>query len=90
MSTPARKRLARTLRGDEQTAFSVELVYEPDQFFLPHQDSEKDDSMIGTLVVTLPSRFTGETEALFTGELQARERDETGLDWLTAQWSPDA
>jgi hypothetical protein len=35
------------------------LVYEPDQFFLPHQDSEKDDSMIGTLVVTLPSRFTG-------------------------------
>jgi hypothetical protein len=35
------------------------LVYEPDQFFLPHQDSEKDDSMIGTLVVTLPSAFTG-------------------------------
>jgi predicted 2-oxoglutarate/Fe(II)-dependent dioxygenase YbiX len=35
------------------------LVYEPDQFFLPHQDSEKDDSMVGTLVVTLPSRFTG-------------------------------
>jgi hypothetical protein len=35
------------------------LVYEPDQFFLPHQDSEKDDSMVGTLVVTLPSSFTG-------------------------------
>ena len=35
------------------------LVYEPNQFFLPHQDSEKDDSMIGTLVVTLPSTYTG-------------------------------
>ena len=35
------------------------LVYEPDQFFLAHQDSEKDDSMIGTLVVTLPSSYTG-------------------------------
>ncbi len=35
------------------------LVYEADQFFLPHQDSEKDDSMVGTLVVTLPSAFTG-------------------------------
>ena len=35
------------------------LVYEPSQFFLAHQDSEKDDSMIGTLVVTLPSSYTG-------------------------------
>jgi 2OG-Fe(II) oxygenase superfamily len=35
------------------------LVYSPGQFFLPHQDSEKADDMIGTLVVTLPSRFTG-------------------------------
>jgi hypothetical protein len=35
------------------------LVYQPDQFFLAHQDSEKDDSMIGTLVVTLPSSYAG-------------------------------
>src|SRR6185369_435601 len=35
------------------------LVYEPGQFFLAHQDSEKDDSMIGTMVVTLPSSYTG-------------------------------
>jgi hypothetical protein len=35
------------------------LVYEKGQFFLPHQDSEKHDEMIGTLVVTLPSRFQG-------------------------------
>jgi hypothetical protein len=31
------------------------LVYGKGQFFLPHQDSEKDDTMIGTLVVSLPS-----------------------------------
>jgi 2OG-Fe(II) oxygenase superfamily len=47
------------------------LVYEPDQFFLPHQDSEKDDSMIGTLVVTLPSRFTG--GELVVGHNEERE-----------------
>src|SRR5688572_15023104 len=35
------------------------LVYEPGQFFVPHQDSEKEDGMIGTLVVTLPSVFSG-------------------------------
>src|SRR6266571_6667873 len=35
------------------------LVYGKGQFFLPHQDSEKDDAMIGTLVVTLPSSHTG-------------------------------
>jgi predicted 2-oxoglutarate/Fe(II)-dependent dioxygenase YbiX len=35
------------------------LVYETNQHFLVHQDSEKDNSMIGTLVVTLPSSYTG-------------------------------
>ncbi|MEO6126052.1 MAG: 2OG-Fe(II) oxygenase [Ilumatobacteraceae bacterium] len=35
------------------------LVYETDQFFAPHQDSEKNDEMIGTLVVMLPSRSSG-------------------------------
>ena len=35
------------------------LVYEPGQFFAAHQDSEKDDRMIGSLVVLLPSRSTG-------------------------------
>jgi hypothetical protein len=28
------------------------LVYAPGQFFAPHQDSEKTDDMIGTLVVS--------------------------------------
>lgn len=35
------------------------LVYEPGQFFVPHQDSEKGDGMIGTLAVILPSAFSG-------------------------------
>jgi hypothetical protein len=36
------------------------LIYERGQFFAPpHQDSEKAQDMLGTLVVILPSRFTG-------------------------------
>ena len=45
------------------------LVYEPTQFFLAHQDSEKDDSMVGTLVVTLPSSYAG-------GELMVAHNEE--------------
>jgi hypothetical protein len=41
------------------TDFHSMLVYAPNQFFIAHQDSEKDDAMIGTLVVTLPSAYTG-------------------------------
>ena len=33
------------------------LVY--GKILLPHQDSEKDDAMVGTLVVSLPSAHTG-------------------------------
>ncbi|MGW5152047.1 2OG-Fe(II) oxygenase [Rhodococcus koreensis] len=35
------------------------LVYTRRQFFRPHQDSEKDDRMIASLVITLPGTFTG-------------------------------
>ncbi len=35
------------------------LVYARGQFFVPHQDSEKADRMVGSLVVTLPSSCTG-------------------------------
>ena len=45
------------------------LVYETNQHFLAHQDSEKDDSMVGTLVVTLPSSYTG-------GELMVGHNEE--------------
>ena len=39
--------------------FHSMLVYAKGQFFVPHQDSEKADAMIGSLVVTLPSSFKG-------------------------------
>jgi hypothetical protein len=56
------------------------LVYEPDQFFLAHQDSEKDDSMVGTLVVTLPSRYTGgELMVGHNGEQEAYRGSTTAL-----------
>ncbi|MGH9075312.1 MAG: 2OG-Fe(II) oxygenase, partial [Acidimicrobiales bacterium] len=45
------------------------LVYAPGQFFLRHQDSEKEDAMVGSLVVTLPSAFTG-------GALEVEHRGE--------------
>ena len=48
------------------------LVYEPGQFFLAHQDTEKDDSMVGTLVVTLPCSYAG-------GELMVDQRGAAGL-----------
>jgi predicted 2-oxoglutarate/Fe(II)-dependent dioxygenase YbiX len=35
------------------------LVYGEGQFFLPHQDSEKHDEMVGSLVVMLPSVHAG-------------------------------
>jgi len=56
------------------------LVYEPNQFFLVHQDSEKDDSMIGTLVVTLPSSYTGgELMVEHNGERKAYRGSKTAL-----------
>jgi len=45
------------------TSLGAELhsmrLYERGQFFAEHQDSEKDDQMVATLVVMLPSRSTG-------------------------------
>jgi hypothetical protein len=56
------------------------LVYEPDQFFLAHQDSEKDDSMVGTLVVTLPSSYAGgELVVGHNGEQMAYRGSKTAL-----------
>lgn len=35
------------------------LLYGPGDFFVPHRDSEKEDGMLGTLVLVLPSDFSG-------------------------------
>jgi hypothetical protein len=60
---PALDRIRRRLGLPEACRLEARLhnllVYAPGQFFLAHQDSEKTDRMIGTLVVSLPSRFTG-------------------------------
>ena len=42
-----------------EAEFHAMLVYGPGQFFAPHQDSEKVDAMVGTLVVMLPSEAKG-------------------------------
>jgi hypothetical protein len=51
LGLPARCRLTAELHSM--------LVYEPGQFFVAHQDSEKDDAMIATLVIMLPSKHSG-------------------------------
>ncbi len=35
------------------------LLYEPGGFFVPHKDTEKQAGMFGSLVITLPSTFSG-------------------------------
>ncbi len=50
------------------------LVYDKGQFFAPHQDSEKDDDMVATLVVTLPSRHTGGQLVVHEADRQAAYR----------------
>lgn len=56
-------RIARDLGVPEGASLRAELhnllVYEPGQFFAPHQDSEKADGMIGSLVILLPSDAKG-------------------------------
>jgi hypothetical protein len=46
------------------------LVSTPGQFFVPHQDSEKADDMVASLVVALPGNLTG-------GALRVTHRGET-------------
>lgn len=51
------------------------LLYEKGSFFLPHQDGEKIDRMVATLVIALPSSHAG-------GELVVRhEGRETAIDF---------
>ena len=57
-----------------QPVFHSMLVYAPGDFFVPHQDSEKEDGMIASLVVTLPSRFTGGTLRVDHGNTAKRYR----------------
>ena len=70
---PELERIRRGLGLPEECRLSASLhnmlVYEPGQFFLPHQDTEKQDGMIGSLVVLLPSDHKG-------GSIQVEHHDE--------------
>jgi len=62
---PTVERLKNELGLPQQSRLKAELhdvlIYAPGQFFLPHQDSEKSDGMVATLVVVLPSPHSGGT-----------------------------
>jgi len=58
------------------------LVYAPGQFFVPHQDSEKDDAMLGSLVVTLPSSFTGGALVIEHGGESATYRSSKNISFV--------
>ncbi len=46
------------------------LIYEKGGFFLSHKDSEKEKGMFGTLIIDLPSKFTGgELNITFENEI---------------------
>ncbi len=53
------------------------LVYTRGQFFVPHQDSEKSDEMVASLVVTLPSSLKGGSLVV---EHRGRGGDVPGLE----------
>ncbi len=62
---PTVERLKDELGLPQQSRLKAELhdmlIYAPGQFFLSHQDSEKSDGMVATLVVVLPSPHSGGT-----------------------------
>ena len=55
------------------------LIYAPGQFFVPHQDSEKSDAMVGTLAVTLPGTSRGGALVVEHGEARATYRSSDTL-----------
>ncbi|MGK3995637.1 2OG-Fe(II) oxygenase [Sorangium sp. So ce1024] len=57
--TTIQQRLGLPEGGKLEAVLDKMLVYGPGQFFAPHQDSERADDMVGTLVVELPSRHEG-------------------------------
>ncbi len=76
--TPMLDRLRADLGLPEGCRLKAELhsmlVYEPGQFFAPHQDSEKSDDMIASLVVMLPSNASGGDLVVGLGDQAATHR----------------
>ncbi|KAL5607563.1 hypothetical protein ACKRZS_000630 [Fusarium odoratissimum] len=66
------------------------LLYEPGSFLQPHKDSEKEQGMIGTLFVCLPSQHEGGDVCLSFGSQKRRlstaencEFDLTAMSWYS-------
>ena len=58
------------------------LIYEQGDFFLPHKDSEKEEGMFGTLIIGLPSRYTGgELLVSFEGITETADFAQTSSDY---------
>jgi len=57
------------------------LIYETGDFFLSHRDSEKEKGMFGTMVITLPSKYTGgDLIVKFEGDTEAINFSEASAD----------
>ncbi|MBT7445129.1 MAG: 2OG-Fe(II) oxygenase [Methylococcales bacterium] len=54
-----KKQLGLPIQGKLKAHLHNALIYEKGQFFQPHQDSEKGEGMVATLVVVLPSFYRG-------------------------------
>ncbi len=60
------------------------LVYEPGQFFQAHQDSEKQDGMVATLVLVLPCKHAGGSLVIdHSGEKKCVQTSRAAKDKLT-------
>lgn len=72
-----------------EAQFHSLLVYERGQFFAPHQDSEKNDAMVASLVVVLPSPFSG-GELVVHGKEGARRYAGSRTDTTLITYYADA
>jgi hypothetical protein len=57
-----------------EAVFDKLLIYGEGEHFAPHQDSEKEDGMVGTLVVILPSEYRGGEVSVALGAEKKRFR----------------
>ncbi|KAI0544998.1 hypothetical protein F4679DRAFT_600038 [Xylaria curta] len=71
--------------------FHKVLLYEPGSFFTAHKDSQKEDGMIATLVICLPSEYTGgEVHLSHAGQHRTFNTSESSLFHTTAlAWYSD-
>ncbi|TRX91662.1 hypothetical protein FHL15_007444 [Xylaria flabelliformis] len=67
------------------------LLYEPGSFFTAHKDSQKEDGMIATLVICLPSEYEGgEVHLSHAGQHQTFDASESSLfDTTALAWYSD-